>query len=875
MPMIFSLATEQFSADKFQVRSFSARERLSRPYSVSVTFASPVHLDELLPGVIGRRVALAVNVDGAERLHCGIVRDVHTTGELLGHDLTGYRLTIVPSLDQLAFRRDSRIFQGVRADAVVTSVLDALRLAHRWQVRWPLPIREYITQFQETDLRFIHRLLADAGIAYYFEQPSGGLEGASVAKLGETMVMFDDVTAYPKVADSSSPSAFVLRRDFGQKLTSTDELRRVTVTEGMAPEAATYRAYDMVRPNIDLRSRAGRAQADRAAMEIYAHSRGALSPDWDKDQREASLILERARRDAHVIRGEGISPAFRVGHRFKLEDEVDGRLDGEYVVVGLRRQGKILDANAARDDSTTYRHRFLAVPADVCYRPRRSRRRRVHSCVNARVVGPPGEELFVDPHGQVKVQFHWDRLGKGDEKSSCWIRVAQPWAGAQWGAQFLPRVGAEVVVAFEDGDADRPVIIGQLYNGARPMPFDLKSRTKTGIISRTFGGPGANELYVDDARGAEVVQITAQRDHNVEVSHDHLLHVSGASTFTVGGRYQQSIGGGHVESVSGTKISTVSGERTDRTTGTWIHQVAGGIVQEAKGDFELRAKEQLRLTAATGLSMVVGSQRTPGHFDLQVTGSLVVGATETLSIRCDGPIELQCGGSSLVIGPSGIKIVAPKIDIQSAGGLSAKSDKGGALELTDSARVAAKKIQMFAPNASLALDDKGARLFGDTVQLDAAPEENKSDPNKDPEAKTKKLHVQLSNDDFKAYAKMNYHVLVDGTLLQGITDADGVVDKEVPESAKKATILLWPKDYPKGPYNKWEIDLMDEMPGLDTARGAKLRLKNLGYFSGPIDDEQNEAFSQALLSFQRDAGIPATGRLDPKTIDALEKYHNS
>jgi len=302
--------------------------------------------------------------------------------------------------------------------------------------------------------------------------------------------------------------------------------------------------------------------------------------------------------------------------------------------------------------------------------------------------------------------------------------------------------------------------------------------------------------------------------------------------------------------------------------------VGGGALNDVKGDFELRIREQFRV-ASSGVSFVVGDKRAPGTMSTYVTGAHSMGASEEITIRSEAGIVLTCGASSLVITPSGVKIKATKLELEAAEGLTAVSSKGAALQLTEDAKLAADTIAMFAPNGSFTLDDKGARLSGNLLFLDAAPEANKSDPMKDPDVKTKPLHVQLSDIDFKAYANLHFHLLVDGSLIEGITDGEGMVDKEVPETAKRATILLWPTDYPKGQSLKWDLDLVDAIPPPETVRGAKTRLKNLGYYTGPLNDDEGEDFREAILELQRDAGVSATGKLDPDTIDQLEKYHTS
>ncbi len=218
-------------------------------------------------------------------------------------------------------------------------------------------------------------------------------------------------------------------------------------------------------------SQVGGALGQRAPSEVYDHDGTFLFPKWAFAADEAPRILRQKRRRASIARGEGGCSDLCPGHRFTLDDHPAQQLDGDYVVTEVEHRGE----TQAQEGKpfTVYWNTFECAPAVMTYVPPRPKRKSVQVSLTATVVGPAGDDIHTDAQARIRVQFHWDREGKYDEKSSCWIRAMQPWAGAAWGHQFIPRVGMEVVVAFDGGDPDKPMVLGSLYNGTHPAPFTL------------------------------------------------------------------------------------------------------------------------------------------------------------------------------------------------------------------------------------------------------------------------------------------------------------------------------------------------------------------------------------------------------------------
>ncbi|MFO0630566.1 MAG: type VI secretion system tip protein TssI/VgrG [Polyangiales bacterium] len=317
-------------------------------------------------------------------------------------------------------------------------------------------------------------------------------------------------------------------------------------------------------------------------MEVYDHRQQFAEPDTSRA--EALTLLEQHRRDASFGDGASQSRRLTAGHRFTLDEHPAGEFNREYAVASVSHKGFVPALMPAADprDATpvSYTNTFRCVPASVPLRPSPPPRRPQQVTELATVVGPPGEEIYTDALGRVRVHFPWDRDGRANHQSACWVRVVQPWAGPGWGHQFIPRVGMEVLVTFLGGDTDLPVIVGALYNGANAPPFGLPaSKTRSGIrTSSSLGGGGHNELSFEDATGAEQVLLHAQRDWDASARRDH--------TRDVGRDERVSVRRDRVEAITRDHRTEVGGDRVRAVGGSLREEVRGGrsAVVEAGDD---------------------------------------------------------------------------------------------------------------------------------------------------------------------------------------------------------------------------------------------------------------------------------------------------
>lgn len=432
-----------------QVLRFRGRESVSHPFRFAIHVgAAQANGPALERGLLGQAATLSIDTARGTRTVCGIVAGVQSEHRLAdGH---AFRLMLVPRLWLLGRRKTSRIFQCKTVPEIVDAVLGT-SVPHRWRLAATYAERTYCVQYQETDLHFVQRILAEEGIFYVFEH---GKE--------ETMVLADGAQAYQPI---DGDKRLVYRHGLaGNGAVGMDvQVGRFVQQRRIRPGAVLTRDYDFRRPLLDLRAEAGNQPAGRPGasdgdllpmesqdLRIYAHHGEDDRPDVDT--RAARVLWEQIRKDARMAAGTSAQPGLSPGRTFELEEHDLDSLNRDYVVARVEHEGRL--AHTARQGRRTYSNTFECAPADVVLRPRRPRHTLQQVMETAQVVGPEGEEIYTDEHGRVKVQFPWDLDAKKNEHSSCWVRVAQTWAGAGWGSQFIPRVGMEVVVTFLGGDTD-------------------------------------------------------------------------------------------------------------------------------------------------------------------------------------------------------------------------------------------------------------------------------------------------------------------------------------------------------------------------------------------------------------------------------------
>ncbi len=521
--------------DALLLQGLSGREAVSEPFEFSLELASQ-HPSIELRSLIGTPMGITIRVENGTRRHLhGIVARF----EHVGSDgrLCYYRAAIVPWLWLLTQRYDSRIFQDRSVPEIVGEVFEGLADSDFLdQTKEGYPRRDYCVQYRETDFNFVSRLLEEAGIGYYF----------SHEEKRHQLVLFDHNGSLKRSAQGSA--VYSGARDLGRR----GSIWSWRETESLRPGHFALGDYDFQQPSTDLGVSAASVdlKATDDSLELYDFP-GRYASISEGAERVRTWS-QRSEADAHRAFSESDCAHFAAGTWFKLEGHPHPSLVRDYLLTAVehRLEQPLTTGNVT---AAPYSNRVECIPKSLPYRPPlRARKPQVVGVQSAVVVGPPGKELHVDRLGRVKLKFHWDRAPHRDETSSCWVRVSQPWAGRRWGGIHLPRIGQEVIVDFIDGDPDRPIVTGRLYNAEQMPPYPLpESAHISGFKTASQpGSSGHNELAFEDSRGHELLRLRAQRDMQTHVENDQTLVVGNNRSEHVGQVYRLT-GDARIEIVAG------------------------------------------------------------------------------------------------------------------------------------------------------------------------------------------------------------------------------------------------------------------------------------------------------------------------------------
>ncbi|NVJ01228.1 type VI secretion system tip protein VgrG [Myxococcus sp. AM009] len=664
----FEFQAGAFTAGELAVLGFEAEETLSQPYAVEVALAARPDVDVDEKALLGQDARLTVMLgDGTARFFHGIVSRMSRWDEGSGPERRRYRATVVPRLWTLRHRRKSRIYQELTVPDIVHKVLDEAKVEHRLALTGEYPKRDYCVQYRESDLDFVSRLLEEEGIFYFFEHGEDA----------HMMVLGDGASANPAMQGESK----LVFRERSQMVASQEYVHELVSRTEVQPGAVALRDYNFLRPAQDLGA-SSEAEAGEAALEIYDYPGRYEEPAPGRSL--AKVRLEELRARAETVTGASYSRRVCVGHSFELAEHPDEAANRKYLPVSVRHLGHQSEALSIEQGSLRsredYRNEFLCQPAEVPFRPPRVTPRPViPGAQTAIVVGPSGEEIHTDEHGRIKVQFHWDREGKNNDKSSCWIRVSQAWAGPGWGALYLPRIGHEVVVEFLEGDPDRPIVTGSVYNGANPTPIDLPgNKTQSTLRSSSSpGGAGSNELRFEDAAGSELVYLHAQKDFNIVVENDKTQEVRGNETLLVRKDRSRVIEGNQALLVKKNDDSTVTGNQTLAVTQNRSTTVGGNHTEAVAGDQSISVSGNQALTVAMASAETVALGKM-----LNVGGALAVTVGAAFNELVGGLKSEQVGGAKVeVVGAKKSETVKGARTLQVGGDLSEEVGKSRTLKV--------------------------------------------------------------------------------------------------------------------------------------------------------------------------------------------------
>lgn len=733
------------------VRALVGFEALHERYHFDVVCLAPSELladpiAELLG--VSAFVHLLEDASGAARVVSGAIERVAILStQAAGAGATAVRvlqLRLVPALSLLAHTRRSRVFQGLSADRIVSAVLDAEHVAVRCLLTRPLPIRTYAVQYEESDAEFVERLVHEDGLVGFFDHFASADEARAIGhdRAGECWVIGDGAGVYAPIGEPQTLAlvAHGQAGDAADVVHTFERIGRVRPTSIVLRNADPNRARPAVGRALPSPERDGSTAVDGGVvtatarstprehreLEVYEHHAPYEEPEVGAAF--ARTQLEQLRTGSASYEGTSRCPRLRPGKTFRLAGALDladvGRADaGDFAVVSVEHRYFARGAHADGGDER-YMNRFSCVTATTVHRPPRPTRRVVQAVETATVVGVVGEDVTTTSLGAVKIQFPWDRTGTNDDASSCWVRVSQPWSGPGYGFQFIPRVGAEVLVAFVGGDPDRPVVVGCLPNTHNTLPFALPdSATQSGIRTRSSpGGEDYNELAFVDTRGSEAVRLRAARDHEEEVVRNQRARVGGdqsvlvgeARTVSVAGHDALHVGGGRTERVVGEDARTVVGLSRD---------VVERNAERAVGGDEIARIEGTQSTVVGGdLQLIVGADG-QGSADIQASGDVRLVGKDRLDLFSMKEIRLVCGDTRVTLTPEGLFVDAPRIVLRSPD--IALTSEESSLELGDAILLSSEVIRLEGEEARLSLG-RDARLQGTKIAM-SGPEARASD----------------------------------------------------------------------------------------------------------------------------------------------------
>ncbi|AVY98125.1 type VI secretion system tip protein VgrG [Lelliottia sp. WB101] len=776
----FTLEVEGQKSWVFAVYSFSLSRHYSLPFVLDVELTSKV-FDLTAQQLLEKEATLTI-WQGSDKLHevCGLIA-------LFGMKESNkwqqqYSLRIHPPLWRASLRQNFRIFQQQDIQTITATLLRENGITG-WQSTFHEvhPAREFCVQYGESDLAFLTRLWAEEGI-FYFDQTQSGKNVLS---------LIDDVFAVDKLdALSFNPNSVATIAACISEFRYRAQIRPSSVaTKDYTFECPIWSAF--------YEQHGDPLNGQRWQYEIFDY------PGRFKDEQHgadfARYQLEGWRSDAETALCTSNSPALFPGKCFTLNKHPSKSLNREWQVVRSWLRGSQPQALlGSTGEGTTLENRLEVIPADRTWRSAPLPKPSVDGPQSAIVTGPEGEEIFCDEHGRVRVSFRWDRYNRSDEHSSCWIRVVQAWAGANYGNIAIPRVGHEVIVDFLNGDPDQPIIMGRTYHNNNRTP-GLLPGTKTQMIvrSKTYKGDGFNELKFDDATGRELVYIHAQKNMDTDVLHNRTTDVKVDHTETIGNNQSINVGlgqtiqvgkknaDGHDQNITVAHNQRISvhNDQTVRITNDRVMSIDHNDVLYVVNDRKVTVDgTQHHKTSGNHSSLVEGkcSLQVKGDLAQKISGALGIHVQGDIVLKSSGSISLNAGSSFIVIHAGGVDINGPKINLNSG---------GSARNIVRT--IAPDYIGRIADSNSTSTDSPWDEKEGESDSPGGKDDGEKYYSKSNDELYN--LHFAIINEnDGKPLAEFPYEIVMEnGSRIKGVTDERGCTDLMTSDSEYIATISIY------------------------------------------------------------------------------------
>ena len=629
---MFFLTLKEYGEDDLLIQEMSGTEGMSKLFEFRLKLIS-ARDDIDVRKIIGKTAILRIETwdsghMGGERHWNGYVSRFVRSGRTPstdGQDLYTYECDIVPWFWFMTQHEDCRIFQNKSVRDIIETIFGEFNYSDfKMELTEQHPVLEYCTQYHETTYDFISRLIEREGIHYYFRHNED-------KNTKHILVFTDNNDSNPDLDPNELPYHHEGHLD------EMDAIRSLALEQQMRTRKVTLGDWDfekkrLVREDTPTVLDIGREHE----LERYRYPGGFVE---STDGQHLSRMIMEAEEASHMrLYGESQIRELAPGHVFTLYDHPFHAFNIELMVLSVIHHGH---NNLTGKGASDYSNEFTVHPHQVTYRaPLATPRGLVRGPQTALVTGPAGEEIYTDKHGRIKVQFHWDRQGKYDDKSSCFVRVAQVWAGNGYGTMFIPRIGMEVVVDFLEGNPDQPLVTGCVYNGVNKPPYDLPANATRSTMKTmsSKGGGGFNELRFEDKKGDEEIFLHAQKDMETRVTEKSTSFIGkDMHALVEENRYEQTTQDYH-QTTEGKRLALVNGDEHLKVGGAIKLESAGGMNLSAGGD--LRGASSMNVHLKGGMSVV---------------------------LEAGVSISLKAGGSFITLDPSGVSLVGPFIKINSGG----------------------------------------------------------------------------------------------------------------------------------------------------------------------------------------------------------------
>ncbi|HGH6024349.1 TPA: type VI secretion system tip protein TssI/VgrG [Vibrio mimicus] len=704
----FQLQVDGVDDESLVVRGFEGQESLSdsvwrdQPcygfrYQIDLASAIPGHTAELF---VDKTAHLTIVRDGniAQQIN-GVIRQF-SKGDT-GHRHTFYSLTLVSALERLSLRSNSRIFQEQTVPEIISILLQEMGIEdYAFALKRKYEKREFCVQYRETDLHFLHRIAAEEGLVY------SHLHEANK----HTLLFTDRTDCQPRLANPVPYNTLAggeinIPYVVGLQLKTTAQVSHTELKD-----------YSFKKPAYGFTQRTqGQEMAYQQTTYEHFDAPGRYKDDAT-GKAFSQIRLEFLRREAYLAEAKSDQPLLLAGVCFDLQDHLDPAMNRDWLVVQANHQGT--QPQALQEDggsgATTYSNQLKLIPGHITWRARPCAKPQVDGPMIATVVGPQGEEIYCDNFGRVKVHFPWDRYSSNNEKSSCWVRVAQEWAGSQYGSMAIPRVGHEVIVSFLNGDPDQPIITGRTYHATNTAPYALPDhKTKTVLRTETHQGQGYNELSFEDQAGSEQILLHAQKDWDALIEHDHTEVIRHDQHLTVDNdRFTRIQRNQHL---------TVEGEVRSKIALDSSHEVGASLQHKVGQRIAVEAGKEISLKSGAKIVVEAGAELT-----------------------------LKAGGSFVKVDAGGVHLVGPAINLNAGGSAGSGSAYGGQLAAAPRMLAQAKPVaELVQPDIAASMQSGAARVIDVASLPTMMPSSANNTANDEPVAEEKTPERILKSDLLK------------------------------------------------------------------------------------------------------------------------------